>query len=205
LSQGVAKIFTGFRVDDRIRWKHGTGSVHRKSGYLVTAAHCVFLKPDSKSSTSEIRGRKWFGSLQPADFLKVYIGYRGKSSVPDTDGEVAFRYGTCVAVQKEYIEPGPGKSHKTYDVAVVKLSSPFTDANPIKYVGTPDTGTMHLGVVGYPRDKEEGERMYMQFEDDQQFDLRKSEFNMLRYGISTFRGMSSNDLITCDPKHTNPV
>ena len=78
------------------------------------------------------------------------------------------------------------------DVAFVTVDKPFTgNLNVFKYQSTPIKDNAHLGVIGYPGDRElEGEKGAEMYEDIEsvKYDLKASTRNMLEYPISTAGG-----------------
>ncbi|KAM3070664.1 hypothetical protein ACMFMF_008116 [Clarireedia jacksonii] len=96
---------------------------------VVTAGHCVF---------------DWEHSLNQVTEIKAYIGYEGRSSIGSPN--VQFRKGIKVATTCEWLKSG--ESHN--DVSFIKLQMPFKGIKPFKFENTPLTGTINLGVVGYP-------------------------------------------------------
>jgi V8-like Glu-specific endopeptidase len=153
---------------------HGTGWLIRPD-LLVTAGHCTF---------------DWGHNLGPVVEIKAYIGYDGKTSVTDPKAKVQFRSGKRVATTLEWIT---SKGQRKFDVGFVQLDSPFTDIVPWKFDETPFSGSLSIGVVGYPGDlrdertKEMGAHMYEMFLHTN-YNLAESHLQMLQYEIDTAGG-----------------
>lgn len=80
---------------------------------------------------------------------------------------------------------------RVHDFAIIKLESPFDDVDPIAYKATPMIGQgLHIGVVGYPADKGDGEErgseMYEEWA-EVNWDIQKTN-GLLSYCISTYGG-----------------
>jgi V8-like Glu-specific endopeptidase len=156
-------------------WAMATGWLIRDD-LLVTAGHCAF---------------DWSHNLGRLTHIKAYLGYSGKGSISDSN--VQFRKGKRVVTTSEWLTTRGNKSH---DVSFIQLQHPFTKVQPIRFVDTPKSGTLVLGVVGYPGDKtdgntgEAGARMYQMFRETP-YNLEESRDRMLEYTIDTYGGKYS--------------
>jgi V8-like Glu-specific endopeptidase len=145
-------------------WAMGTGWLIAPD-IIVTAGHCSY---------------DWSHKYGKLAAVKAYIGYNGKSSIPDAS--VQFRQGKRIAAPAEWLK-GPSRA---YDVSFIMVDSPFKGIKPFKFDDTPAQGNLNIGVVGYPGDKDNGEYMFEHYLDTE-FDLAKSQ-RMLSYLIDTYGG-----------------
>ncbi len=162
---------------------HGTGWLI-KDDLLVTAGHCAF---------------DWDHRFGPVSQVKAYIGYDGKASIKTPD--VQFRHAARVATTSGWLS---AKGNRQFDVSFMKLQRPFTGVSPFKFADTPESGSLSLGVVGYPADLqgphgEAGGSMYEMFLHTD-WKLSDSDWRMLQYQIDTFGGKS---LIVLGKRTTN--
>ena len=123
-----------------------------------------------------------------AVYFNAYAGYHGLASVEKHS--VQKRRGKRIAVSEAYYYDDTRCAH---DVALVKLKEPFDNVRPFAHIDTPEHGSSSsLGVVGYPADKDNGDKrdlgpfMYEEFAQTS-WDLR-NPLKLLRYSISTFEG-----------------
>ncbi|KAK0724125.1 trypsin-like cysteine/serine peptidase domain-containing protein, partial [Lasiosphaeris hirsuta] len=189
--RSVVKIlmrYEGQAPDDK-RWAIGTGYLVSPDTF-ITAGHCVF----DRSSD----GKNGFGRVKS---MKCYIGYRGRASINEPDSDVQARTAVRTITTSEWIKDG----ERRRDVAFVRIDEPFEgrfgvkSLRPFIFQDTPvqEDGAL-LGVVGYPGDKsldnENGAEMFELFE-TVDYDLTKSDMDMLEYRISTFKGQSGAPVI----------
>ena len=142
---------------------------------FVTAGHCSY---------------DWSHQFGRATEVKAYIGYSGCAS--EHDPNVQFRRVKRIVTTEGWVKT---KGQKCFDVSFMQVEKPFSGITPIKFVETPATGSMVLGVVGYPGDLsdpqtgERGAHMYEMFLPTE-FDLATQADTMLEYQIDTFGGES---------------
>jgi hypothetical protein len=68
----------------------------------------------------------------------------------------------------------------------IQLNSPIKDITPISYSDTPPKGSMELGIVGFPAERDYGWYMY---EDWRQVDINLAQSgSLLNYMIDTTGG-----------------
>lgn len=100
---------------------------------VVTAGHCIF-------SDDKTTGDK-YGETYATD-IDVYLGY-------DPRGYAERRKGTGVIIHRSWYQIQDSR----YDVAVIRLESPFENGNPFKTKDiTPKLVNKKLQIVGYPFD-----------------------------------------------------
>ena len=149
-------------------------AIKRRNSALTSNSHIAF---------------DWRYGLGKATEIKAYIGYTGKDSIKNKE-IVQFRKGIKIATTVGWLS---SRDNKVNDVSFILLETPFTDVTPYKYSPTPKTGSLTIGVVGYPADKkkddtqESGAEMWEEFKLTN-YDLTTSETKMLDYQISTFGG-----------------
>ena len=146
---------------------------------FVTAGHC---------------GYDWSHKLGRATLVQVYIGYDGRSSAMSPN--VQSRQVKRIVMTEGWLKT---KGSKSNDVSFMQVDRPFTGINPIRYEETPPSGSMALGIVGYPGDlkdpitKEQGAHMYEVFLPTK-FNLAEQADTMLEYEHSTFGGVLMKSL-----------
>jgi V8-like Glu-specific endopeptidase len=158
-------------ADDQ-RWGQGTGWLIQPD-VLVTAGHCVYDHSNGLGRAVEI---------------KVWLGYNGKDSIGSKD--VQFRQGKSIATTKEWVASDLDRAR---DVGFVQVSQPFEKVVPFDYKPLQQVAdSIMIGVVGYPADKtaanEKGAQMYEEYKRTN-YDLRYTDFNMLEYEVSTYKGI----------------
>jgi len=130
--------------------------------------------------------------------MKAYIGYHGREFVAQ-DKSVQERLAVQAGSTLRWVKG----AERQGDVGFVKLDRPFEgNLRPFKFKDTPTRRTnVMLDIAGYPGDKivadEPGARMY-ELMQSTSFDLDKSDFNMISYKISTFKGQSGAPVIQRD-------
>ncbi|KAK5651828.1 hypothetical protein OQA88_11597 [Cercophora sp. LCS_1] len=185
--------YEGMGPDDK-RYAIGTGYLISPNT-LITAGHCVF---DISANSKKGLGR--------VSEMKVFIGYRGRDSVDGSNNAVQERHATFAATTLKWVKAADRRG----DVGFVQLDSPFTgNLRPFPWKETPLTGTdVMLGVIGYPGDKdiggEKGAEMYELLESTT-YSLKTNPFNMLAYGISTYKGQSGSPVILRDRNGVNVI
>jgi V8-like Glu-specific endopeptidase len=178
---GIARISVGRYCKCTVKngqpkWSRATAWLMKKD-LLVTCAHCVMHQ------CKECRERP------PAKHIKTYLGYNGRDTIGEKDDAkgVEFRAAKCFAVRQDWITDQQSVQ-SWYDVAVIKLQMPFEFAEPLSYDATPSTFAGVLETIGYPTDKEHGEKMYGERK-RHVFNMGKDEKAMLTHHLSTAPGM----------------
>ncbi|KAF2811320.1 trypsin-like serine protease, partial [Mytilinidion resinicola] len=162
-------------------WPIATGWLIRPD-LLVTAGHCAF---------------DWAHNMGRLVQVKCYIGYNGNNSIKDYSANVQCRQGKRVATTLDWLT---AKGNRAFDASFILLDSPFEGITPFKFADTPLSGSMSLGVVGYPGDlkdpatNEPGAHMYEMFLPTK-FNLVDSQWRMLEYEIDTFGGNSGSPVL----------
>ena len=163
-------------TDDR--WAMGTGWLIRPD-LLVTAGHCVY---------------DWTHKFGRCVKVKAYIGYNGAASVTSPDHpDVQFRHGKRVVTTDPWLKSGDNQPN---DLSFIQLDQPFTGIEPFTFRSTPITGSVSLGIVGYPGDRrhnndpngEQGAQMYEDF-GVIMWDLAIANDNMVEYRYDTYAGI----------------
>ncbi|GJD05095.1 ATP synthase F1 [Colletotrichum higginsianum] len=185
--RSVVKIKTRFGDVDKGTsvWMMGTGWLIRPN-LLVTAGHVVY---------------DWSRGLGEAREIRCYIGYSGAASVGKP--HVQTRSATKIVTTAEWLSTKADRT-RAKDVAFIQVDRDFEgNLSLFKYsINTPVAGRgSNLGVVGYPGDKslrnedtgenEMGAEMYEAFQDTD-YDIGKSQRNMIEYKISTYGGHNAN-------------
>ena len=142
---------------------HATGWL-LNSTTVVTAGHCVLTR--NKENERLI--------LESAEIIG---GFKGRK----TDKAVDRRYGCRVVIPEEYWKSQVWQG----DVALIKVSPEFpSSTKPFSCSDTPKSGTRRVGVVGYPTDKCDGERMYESYE----VMALQPVGGLLKHNIDTYTG-----------------
>ncbi|KAK6215442.1 hypothetical protein QIS74_08461 [Colletotrichum tabaci] len=188
--RSVVKIKTRFGDVDKGTsvWMMGTGWLIRPN-LLVTAGHVVY---------------DWSRGLGEAREIRCYIGYSGAASVGKP--HVQTRSATKIVTTAEWLSTKADRT-RAKDVAFIQVDRDFEgNLSLFKYsINTPVAGRgSNLGVVGYPGDKslrnedtgenEMGAEMYEAFQDTD-YDISKSQRNMIEYKISTYGGQSGAPIV----------
>jgi len=186
--RAIVKLFLKYDKAEPGRWSIATGWLIAPD-LVVTAGHCAF---------------NWSRSLGRVVKVRAYIGYYGKASTKDLEGnQVQLRSVDSVLTTFEWVDK---KSQRTRDVSFFKLVTPFVldKSKLFKYESTPVSGSeQQLGVVGYPGDlvdsssKERGAFMYESFE-TVTYDLRDGPLQMIYYNIDTYGGNSGSAVLRSD-------
>jgi V8-like Glu-specific endopeptidase len=156
------------------KWPIATGWLIRPN-LLVTAGHCAF---------------DWGHGMGRLVQVKAYIGYYGQASISDPN--VQFRCGSRIATTLEWLT---AKGNRNFDVSFIMLDKPFEGVKSFNFADTPLSGSMDIGVVGYPGDlkdpstDEHGAHMYEMFLPTK-YNLADSQWRMLEYEMDTYGGKS---------------
>ena len=170
----IVKLFIHYEFQTPGMWAMATGWLV-KPDIFVTAGHCSY---------------DWGHKLGRATEVKAYIGYDGHQSEKEPD--VQFRSVKKIVTTEGWVK---SKGHKAFDVSFMQVDAPFTEITPVRFEETPSSGSLTLGVVGYPADLpdkktgEKGAHMYEMFLSTE-FDLSTQADTMLEYQIDTFGGKS---------------
>ncbi|TQN65345.1 Glutamyl endopeptidase [Colletotrichum shisoi] len=188
--RSVVKIKTRFGDVDKGTsvWMMGTGWLIRPN-LLVTAGHVVY---------------DWSRGLGEAREIRCYIGYSGAASVGKP--HVQTRSATKIVTTAEWLSTKADRT-RAKDVAFIQVDRDFEgNLSLFKFsINTPVAGRgSNLGVIGYPGDKslrnedtgenEMGAEMYEAFQDTD-YDIAKSQRNMIEYKISTYGGQSGAPIV----------
>ncbi|KAF2181690.1 hypothetical protein K469DRAFT_791321 [Zopfia rhizophila CBS 207.26] len=129
-------------------------------------------------------------AIVPSTGLTTWVAtsYNGQNSIGDRSANVQFRKGKRIATTLEWLT---AKGNRAFGASIILLDSLFKDITPFRYADTSLSGSLSLGVVGYPSNlkdpvtNEPDAHMYEMFLPTN-FILADSQWRMLEYEMYTF-------------------
>ncbi|KAH0564820.1 hypothetical protein GP486_001793 [Trichoglossum hirsutum] len=178
--RSIVKLFLRYENQKPdAKWPIATGWLIRPN-LLVTAGHCAF---------------DWGHNMGRLVQVKAYIGYYGQASIADPN--VQFRCGSRIATTLEWLT---AKGNRNFDVSFITLDKPFEGVKCFGFADTPLSGSLDIGVVGYPGDLkdpgtgEPGAHMYEMYLPTK-YNLADSQWRMLEYDMDTYGGNSGSPVL----------